>query len=83
MVKITMKVEGMMCAHCEAHMNDAIKAAFDVKKVTSSHSEKKTEIIAKEAISEDEILKAVKETGYVVSDIKCEEYKKKFCLFGR
>ncbi len=83
MVKITMRVEGMMCAHCEAHMNGAIEKAFDVKKVTSSHSEKKTEIIAKAPISENEILEAVKETGYAVSDIKCEEYKKKFSLFGR
>ncbi|MBQ4545227.1 MAG: cation transporter [Oscillospiraceae bacterium] len=82
MVKITMHVEGMMCPHCEAHMNDAIKVAFDVKKVTSSHADKMTEIISKEPISEEEIKNAVKETGYSVSDIKIEEYKK-FSLFGR
>lgn len=82
MVKITMHVEGMACAHCEAHMNDAIKKALDVKKVTSSHTDKTTEIIAKTAISEEAILEAVKETGYAVSDIKCEEYKKRFFAFG-
>lgn len=81
MVKITMHVEGMMCPHCEAHMNDAIKAAFEVKKVVSSHTDKKTEIICKTEISETAILDAVKETGYVVSDIKCEPYKKKFFIF--
>ncbi len=83
MVKITMNVEGMMCAHCEAHMNDAIKKALDVKKVTSSHADKTTEIIAKAPISEEAILEAVKETGYAVSDIRCEEYKNKFALFGK
>jgi len=82
-VKITMKVEGMMCAHCEAHMNEAIEKAFKVKKVTSSHADCKTEIIAKEEIPEAAILEAVKDTGYKVSDIKCEEYKKGFSLFGR
>ena len=82
MVKITMHVEGMACPMCEAHMNDAIKNAFDVKKVTSSHTEKKCEIIAKEEISEAAIFDAVKETGYIVSDVKYETHKK-FSLFGR
>lgn len=70
-----MRVEGMMCPHCEAHMNAAIKAAFKVKKVISSHTKKKTEIIAEEKIPESAILDAVKETGYAVSDIKYEEKK--------
>ena len=38
MYKITAEVEGMACGMCEAHVNDAIRAAFDVKKVSSSHS---------------------------------------------
>ena len=28
MVKVTVNVEGMMCGHCEAHVNKAIQAAF-------------------------------------------------------
>ncbi len=35
MVKITLEVEGMACGMCEAHVNDAIRKAFPVKKVTS------------------------------------------------
>ena len=38
MVKITLEVEGMACGMCEAHVNDAIRKAFPVKKVTSSHT---------------------------------------------
>ena len=34
MVKITLEVEGMACGMCEAHVNDAIRKAFPVKKVT-------------------------------------------------
>ncbi len=82
MVKITMNVEGMACPMCEAHMTDAIKKAFNVKKVTASHTERKCEIIAKEEISESAIFDAVKETGYTVSDIKSEPYKK-FSIFGK
>ena len=28
MVKITAKVEGMMCDMCEAHVNDAVRKAY-------------------------------------------------------
>ena len=35
MVKTIVKVEGMMCGMCESHVNDAIRAAFNVKKVNS------------------------------------------------
>lgn len=41
MQKITVKVDGMQCGMCEAHVNDAVRAAFPVKKVTSSHSKKR------------------------------------------
>ncbi len=38
MLKITLKIDGMMCGMCESHVGDAIRRAFPVKKVTSSHS---------------------------------------------
>ena len=43
MFKTTMKVEGMMCGMCEAHVNDAVRREFPkVKKVTSSHGKGET-----------------------------------------
>lgn len=39
MVKITMEIEGMACAMCEAHINDAVRKAFPVKK-SNHHTEK-------------------------------------------
>ena len=38
MQKITLEIDGMMCGMCESHINDAIRKAFSVKKVSSSHS---------------------------------------------
>ena len=32
MVKTILKIDGMMCGMCEAHINDCIRRAFDVKK---------------------------------------------------
>lgn len=33
MVKTILKIDGMMCGMCEAHINDCIRRAFDVKKL--------------------------------------------------
>ena len=77
MVKITLGVDGMMCNMCEAHTNDAIRNNFKVKKVSSSHSEKKTEIIAPEEIPQAELEKVIAETGYKVTSYEVEPYEKK------
>lgn len=38
MLKITAKVDGMMCGMCENHINDTVRKTFEVKKVTSFRS---------------------------------------------
>ena len=50
MVKITLGISGMACGMCEAHINDTVRAAFDVKKVSSSHSKSETVIVAENEI---------------------------------
>ena len=40
MWKYTVQVNGMMCGMCESHVNDAVRKAFPVKKVSSSRSKK-------------------------------------------
>ena len=81
MVKMTAKVEGMMCGMCEAHVNDAVRAKFKVKKVESSHGRGETVIIANEAIPAEEVKSVIEATGYKVLDVKTEPYEKKG-LFG-
>ena len=46
MVKITLKIDGMMCGMCEAHINDAIRSHFTVQRVSSSHKKGETIIYA-------------------------------------
>ena len=76
MVKTTIQVEGMKCNMCEAHMNDAIKNAFAVKSVTSSHTEKKSEIISEAALDADKLREVVTATGFTPGEISSEPYKK-------
>ena len=77
MIKTTVGIDGMMCGMCESHVNDAIRKSFDVKKVSSSHSKKETEIISEEAIDEDKLRAVIDETGYTVLSVDSEPYKKK------
>ena len=51
MVEIAVGIEGMACGMCEAHINEAVRNAFEVKKVSSSHTKKRTVIIAERASS--------------------------------
>ncbi len=84
MIKTVMKIDGMMCGMCESHINDAVRAAFDVKKVTSSHSKGETVIISENPIDEEKLTETVSKTGYKVLSVTSEPYeKKKFSLFGR
>ena len=39
--KYTIEVNGMMCGMCGVHINDAVRKAFPVKKVTSSRGKNK------------------------------------------
>ena len=50
MIKTILEIEGMACGMCEAHINAAVRRAFSVKKVTSSHTRGRTEIISEQPL---------------------------------
>ena len=72
MVKVTVHVTGMMCGHCEAHVNEAIKKAFDVQDVVSSHDAGTTIITASQKLDEDKLFQTIKDAGYEVTGITQE-----------
>lgn len=82
MLKITVKVDGMMCGMCEAHVNDTVRKAFPVKKVTSSHGKGETIIITENDIDEDALRSAIGATGYEVKAVSKEPYEKKGLFHG-
>jgi copper chaperone CopZ len=77
MLKIVIKVDGMMCGMCESHINDAVRGAFKVKKVTSSHSKGETVIITEQDIDENDLRNTIDKTGYKVISVTKEPYVKK------
>lgn len=82
MVKITVDVEGMACGMCEAHINNAVRQNFAVKKVISSHRKGTTEILAENPIDDERLKEVIDQSGYTVTGIHTEPYEKKgFSLF--
>ena len=77
MVKIIVGVEGMACGMCEAHINEAVRNAFPVKKVTSSHTKKQTVIIAESSVDEEKLKDVIAKSGYKAVSISKELYEKK------
>ena len=84
MMKITVKVDGMMCGMCESHINDAVRRAFpEIKKVSSSRSKGETVILTETDLSDEKLQKVIGDTGYKVGPIIRgeEEAKKGFFSF--
>ena len=85
MFKTVVSVNGMMWGMCESHVNDAVRNAFAVDKVTSSHKDKQTVIYSKEKLDEEKLIATIEATGYTAALIDVtEEEKKGFIrkLFG-
>ena len=83
MEKITIKIEGMMCGMCEAHVCDVIrKNVPSAKKVKASRISKEATFLTDGNVDEEELKKAIGDTGYVVLSVLSEPYKKRW-LFGR
>ena len=59
MIQTTVEVGGMACSMCEAHINDAVRSAFPVDKVSSSHAKGKTVILSKEPLDENALRAAM------------------------
>ena len=85
MIKTTVKVDGMMCGMCESHVNDAVRNAIEVKKVSSSHKKGTTEILTEQPVDEEKVKAAIEATGYKVLGITTGEVeeKKGFSLFHK
>ena len=84
MVKTVLKIDGMMCGMCEAHMNDLIRKNFKVKKVTSSAKDGETVIISDAELDIPWAKKQIKDIGYELLDYTSDPYEKKGLFhFGR
>lgn len=60
----TIKVEGMMCNHCKAHVEQALKAVAGVKSAEASLEDKKASVVLSEDVPVGKLVEAVIAAGY-------------------
>ncbi|MBR7040831.1 MAG: heavy-metal-associated domain-containing protein [Clostridia bacterium] len=77
MIKTTLKIDGMMCGMCEAHINDAIRRAFRVRKVSSSSSKGETVILSELPPDIEKLRETVNAAGYTFVSASTETAEKK------
>ena len=81
MVKTTIKIKGIMCENCVAHINETIKNEFDINKVTTSKENGTSEVISDNELSKEKLREVISREGYDVTEVTSEPYEKKR-LFG-
>lgn len=59
-----LKVEGMMCQHCEKHVKDALEKIEGVQEAIASHEKKQVIVKISKDVPESEFEKAVSDAGY-------------------
>ncbi len=62
--EMKIKVNGMMCGHCEAHVKKALEAIDGIESATASHEENLVTITSTKNVDEAAIKAAVEEAGY-------------------
>ncbi len=65
----TMKIEGMMCGHCEARVKKCLEALEGVSEAAVSHEAGTAVVTLSEAVSDDVLKKAVEDQDYTVVSI--------------
>ena len=78
MIKTVLKIDGMMCGMCEAHVAEAIRRAVPAaKKVSASRSRGEASFLTEEAVDEVSLKAAIDATGYSCLGVESAPYEKK------
>ena len=83
MIKTILKIDGMMCSMCEAHINDVLRKTIPgAKKVTASHTKGEASFLSEEEADENLLKDAIAATGYTCLSVESAPYEKRG-WFGR
>ena len=83
MFRTTIKIDGMMCGMCEAHICDAIRNALPgATKVSASHGKGEVSFLTDGPVDEAMLKAAIDATGYTFMGMESAPFEKKG-LFGR
>ena len=70
MLQYILKINGMACSMCEAHVNDAIRQNFKVKRIRSSHAKGQCELTAEQELDEQKLKAVLQGIGYELQSVE-------------
>ena len=62
----TLKVDGMMCAHCEMHVKKALEALDGVATATADHTSGMVTVTLTVAVADEAFAQAISDAGYTL-----------------
>jgi len=72
-MKYTLRIDGMMCGMCEAHICDTIRRTIpSARKVSASRRKKEASFVTDDPVDSGLLMKAVNETGYTCLEVASE-----------
>lgn len=74
-MKETVKIEGMMCNHCEMTVKKALEALDGVEKADVSHTKGTAVLTLDKAVADGDIKKAIEDKDYTFKGIENKESK--------
>ncbi|MBQ8707524.1 MAG: heavy metal translocating P-type ATPase [Succinivibrionaceae bacterium] len=69
-IQKTIAIEGMMCAHCEAHVRKALEALDGVESAQASHDSGSAVATLSHEVDDSALKQAVEQAGYTVTAIR-------------
>lgn len=78
MYKYVLKINGMRCGMCEAHIEDVIRKKIKVKTVNASHIKNELTVITDMVLVEKDFHILLDETGYIIDSFENSDAKKTF-----
>ncbi len=83
MVKTVLKIDGMACGMCEAHVNETVRSFCRVKKVTSSYKTGECTVLSEEPLDTEGLKSAVSDTGYRITGVSVSDAPDSKGFFAR
>lgn len=78
MNKYILGIDGMGCGMCEMHVEDKLRKAIKLKKVSASHINNNVIVITELELREDDFKKILDPTGYRITSYNKSIAVKKF-----
>ena len=63
-IEKTLKVEGMMCNHCEMHVKEALEKIKGVESASADHTSGEVKVILSKEVKDKDFEKAITKAGY-------------------